>query len=763
MSMDFKKILAQYNIENFEWSTMEGYESHNFKIVDANTKMVLKLYEANYHIEQFVNAESELLLYLNRDDCPKPLKTIDGKLSGHFGQGRDFKLFRLLDFLDGVFLSEVPHTKKLIENFGAFMGKLNKAMSGFKSVAIEAKKDAWGIWDLQNNHLSKKHLHCIEDVAVRRLAHYFLLQYKMHVVPKIGDLRKQVIHGDANDWNVLVNPGATDEISGIIDFGDCCHAALINELAVALVYVMFDKSNPLKWASSFIRGYHAVNPLRDEELDLLYYLIGTRLSVSLCQSAYNAKLNPDKAYISISEKQARTLLHQWIEINPIKARIFFREAVGYPDKIEDTTKQDLKRRYQHTSKAMSLTFDQPIKMTGAAFQYMYDNLGNTYLDVYNNIPQVGHEHPKVVEAAQKQMAQLNTNSRYLNEVYLKYTEALLKKFPEPLNKVFLLNSGSAASDLAIRLTRAYSANTNILVMEHGYHGNSQLGIDISDYKFNGKGGTGKKDYISIAALPETYRGKYSTENEQAGRLYAEEAIENLQKQDKKVAAFITECIVGCGGQVPLATGYLNKIFPYMRSQGGLCICDEVQTGFGRTGSYYWAFEKYRVVPDIVIIGKPMGNGHPIAGVVTTNEIAKAFETGMEFFSSFGGNPVSCAVGLAVLKVIEEEQLQQHAKTVGAYFKHQLNILKNDFDVIGEVRGEGLFLGIDLVQDKQSKLANTALAKTIKNKLKKAGILVGTDGPYNNVIKIKPPICFSTTNADQFLREFKLILSDIPVL
>jgi len=732
---------------------MDGYASINFKISTPSKNYVLKLYDDDWVSQHQIEAENDVLLQLNNASYPIPYKNNNGKYISKVKIDGKPKLGRLLSFLKGNFLAESYHTQTLIEHFGTSVAKLDKALSLQKHLAIQAKKD---VWDLQYNHLSKKHLTQISTHSTRRMAHHFFLQYQTHVSPIVNELRKQLIHGDANDWNVLVDAHKPDYISGLIDFGDMCFSPLINEIAIALVYIMFDKEEPLQWAVYFLSTYHKVLPLQEKELDVLYYLIGVRLSVSLCQSAFHKKAAPAKDYISISEEQGICLIEKWIRINPLKAKAEFRKSVGLSIQLKDTILTDLKRRYRRTSSAMSLTFEKPIKMTGSAFQYMYDDLGNTYLDLYNNIPQVGHGHPAVVEAAQQQIAQLNTNSRYLNEVYLQYTEALLKKFPAPLNKIFLVNSGSAASDLAIRLAYAHTTNRQLLVMEHGYHGNTQLGINISHYKFEGKGGEGKKDLITIAELPDMYRGKYADMGKEAGKLFAQDCMDKLKKGNQKIAAFITESIVGCGGQVPLADGYLHEMFNYIRAQGGICICDEVQTGFGRTGTHFWAFEKYGVVPDMVIIGKPMANGHPIGAVVTTDAIAKSFETGMEFFSSFGGNPVSCAIGLSVLQVIENEQLLEHAKTIGDYFKSQLRRLENRFETIGNIRGEGLFLGIDLIESKKhkttktAKVPNTNLAKLVKNKLKNQRILVGTDGPFDNVVKIKPPLTITKKNVDEFI-------------
>ena len=317
---------------------------------------------------------------------------------------------------------------------------------------------------------------------------------------------------------------------------------------------------------------------------------------------------------------------------------------------------------------------------------MYDYKGTTFLDAYNNIPHVGHNHPKVVEAAQKQLLKLNTNTRYLYDELAAYAHDLLSYFPPRLNKVFFVNSGSEASDLAIRIARFCSAK-GVAVVEHGYHGHTQTGIEISDYKFNHPKGIGQADHIvKLPLLSEQDCPHFSNRWPE---------IEKQLEQSTDLAAFISESILGCAGQVPLLDGYLPKIYEQIRKGGGYCIADEVQTGFGRVGTHFWAFQQQNVIPDMVVIGKPMGNGHPMGAVICTSELADTFSEGVEFFSSFGGNPVSCVIGKAVLEVIAEEELQQQALQNGNYYLKSLDELKQIHEGIHEIRGSGLFVGVDL--------------------------------------------------------------------
>ena len=745
-------LLNHYNLSNVSLQKMEGYISTNYKVDARQGTFVLKVYPAE--AKEDVLAETEMiehLTHLNASSLSKPIPNTKAELITLANINGEAKLLRLLTFVEGDFLAEVNQTPDLLYSLGQFMAEIDKSLVHFRNKGIEARKLDW---DLQHINQCRALGTDISDPAERKLVDYFFLQWDQQVHPQLASLRKAIIHNDANDWNILVKE---NRVSGIIDFGDSVYTPLINELAITITYSVFGKEDPIASALPIIEGYTSILKLFEEEIDLLYYLIAGRLIMSVCKSAHEKKLKPESEYITISEKPAWDLLRKWVTINPLHAKNEFRKAAGLPLQEIPEIDEVLERRYTSLSPIMSVSYKKPIYMESAAFQFMFDRYGSSFLDAYNNIPHVGHQHPRVVESGQRQMAKLNTNTRYLYDPLQEYAEKLLSKFPSTLNKVYFVNSGSAASDLAVRLAQTYSQKQGMVVMEHGYHGNTRMGIDISPYKYQSKGGKGKAHHIIEAAIPDTYRGAYRNNNGEAGMAYANDLLEKIRSHEGGIAGFIAEPIIGCGGQVPLAKGYLQAVYPAIRAQGGVCISDEVQTGFGRMGNHFWGYEMQGVVPDIVILGKPMGNGHPMGAVVTTEAIAEAFNNGMEFFSSFGGNPVSCAIGSAVLDVIEEEQLQQNASMVGDYFMDQLRQLQNEFTTIGDVRGSGLFIGVEFIKDDQL-TPNTELAQRIKNELRNRHILVSTDGPYDSVIKSKPPLCFTKSNVDQVIEEMRQVLS-----
>ena len=401
----------------------------------------------------------------------------------------------------------------------------------------------------------------------------------------------------------------------------------------------------------------------------------------------------------------------------------------------------LKQRESHLGKALSIAHGKPLHITHGRMQYLFAADGTRYLDLVNNVCHVGHSNPRVVEAAQRQMALLNTNTRYVYDGLTEYLGRLAATLPEKLSVGFLVNSGSEANELAVRIARAHTGAHDMVVVEGAYHGHTGMLIDLSPYKFRGPGGKGKPEpWVHVVPIPDSYRGGERDYAAELGDIVAEAA---------PIAGFLVESMLSCAGQIPLPLDYLPAAFEHVRAAGGLCIADEVQVGFGRVGTHMWAFEEHGVVPDIVVMGKPMGNGHPMAAVFTTPEIAASFE-GMEFFSTFGGNPVSCAVGLAVLDAIEQDGLMQRATELGGRFMAGLRELQKRHSIIGDVRGRGLFLGIELVRDRETQDPATEETASIVDEMRDRNVLLSTDGPYHNVIKIKPPMVLSKEDVDTTL-------------
>jgi 4-aminobutyrate aminotransferase-like enzyme len=419
-----------------------------------------------------------------------------------------------------------------------------------------------------------------------------------------------------------------------------------------------------------------------------------------------------------------------------------------------TNDEILEARRRFVGGNISVGYRRPLQVVRGAMQYLFDEAGRRYIDAYNNVPHVGHCHPRVVEAAERQLRTVNTNTRYLDENLARYAEQLTSTLPAPLQVCYFVNSGSEANELALRLARTHSRQYDLIVLDAAYHGNTTTLIDISPYKFNHPSGLGKPPWVHVVPMPDTFRGEYRNRapsnhrDWDTGEQYANAVARSIGKlRGRGLCGFIAESCPSVGGQIMFPPGYLAAVYRLVRDAGGVCIADEVQTAYGRIGTHFYAFEEQGVVPDIVVLGKPIGNGFPLGAVVTTPEIAASFDNGMEFFSTFGGSTVSCAVGLAVLEVVRDEQLQAHAREVGDHLLGRLRSLPDRSALVGDVRGSGLFIGVELVRDRKTLEPAAAEASDVVNRLREEGILIGTDGPYHNVLKIRPPMPFTKEDAD----------------
>ncbi|CAH0762666.1 unnamed protein product [Bemisia tabaci] len=443
--------------------------------------------------------------------------------------------------------------------------------------------------------------------------------------------------------------------------------------------------------------------------------------------------------------------------------------------LEKLSKTDtIHLRKRHVGQACKLFYKHdPLKIVRAERQYMYDENDVQYLDCINNVAHVGHCHPEVVRAACDQLSILNTNNRFLHDNLVICARKLTSILPEPLSVCFLVNSGSEANDLALRLARIHTKHHDVITVDHAYHGHLTSLIDISPYKFNLPGGTGKPSWVHVAPCPDTYRGKYRASDyppgTDLGAKYADDVrllIKKAVDSNRTISAFFAESLMSCGGQVILPPNYLRNVYRYVREAGGVCIADEVQVGFGRVGKHWWAFQLQGddVIPDIVTVGKPMGNGHPVAAVITTRSIANSFQqTGVEYFNTYGGNPVSCAVANAVMDVLEKEHLRDHATQVGNHFFNSLCQLQAKHPLIGDVRGVGLFIGIELVRDREKKIPATEEAEHVVARMREEHILISSDGPDRNVLKLKPPMVFTEQNADLTIKVLDQVLNEIAYL
>ena len=759
----------QYGLQ-VEAHQLPGEHDQNFYLKTSNEKEFVLKISCSTEERALLELQNKVMELLEKDahslSIPKVYASKSKKTITEVSDNRGVSyLVRLLTFVPGKLLAHVkPHTPKLLHSLGRVLGTIDTSLLEFDHPAAHRILK----WDLAQAGWIREYTQYIEQPARRTIVEKFLEQFEKYSVGKLSKTRSSVIYNDANDYNVLVSDDdpAQCTVAGVIDFGDLVYTHTICEPAIASAYAMMGKADPIPAAAHIVRGYHQVLSLTPEELELLFPLICIRLCITATNAAYQRTHEPDNKYLTISEQPAWILLEKLAKVNPQFAHRTFRTACDMPayPAANKTAGQPLENccntsgmeaeeilalRHKFIGKSLSIAYQKPLHIVRGSMQYLYDEQGRRFLDCVNNVAHVGHSHPRVVKAGQSQMAVLNTNTRYLHENLVRYAKQLCSTLPQPLSVSYFVCSGSEANELALRLARSHTGQKDLIVLDVSYHGNTTTLVDISPYKHDGPGGFGTPSYVHKVPTPDVYRGLYKKNDPLAGEKYAAhiaETIERIHQKDSRLSAFIGEPIMGCAGQIVLPEGYLKEAYLQVRNAGGVCIADEVQVGFGRAGTHFWAFETQGVVPDIVTLGKPAGNGHPLAAVITTPEIAASFANGMEYFNTFGGNPVSCAIGMAVLDVIAEEHLQENALEVGNYLINSLGELMKKHSIIGDVRGLGLFIGVELVSDRKTLEPAGEQAACLINLMKEHGILLSTDGPFHNVIKIKPPLVFTRENA-----------------
>lgn len=453
-------------------------------------------------------------------------------------------------------------------------------------------------------------------------------------------------------------------------------------------------------------------------------------------------------------------MYLWAAIcpSPVALMNLPDEKVHYAPIEKAEIKQD---REAHFGGNLSLTYDDPVMLVRGWKHHVFDEWGRPFLDAYNNVPHVGHAHPRIQAVAADQLKRINSNTRYLHPAQTAFADKILSKMPDHLQVCYFVNSGSEANELALRLARAHTGAKGMITPDHGYHGNTTGAVDISAYKFNKSGGVGQADWVELVEVADDYRGTYQRDDPERAQKFAalaDPAIASLQRKGQGVAGFIAETFPSVGGQIIPPRGYLAAVYEQIRSAGGICIADEVQTGLGRLGDHYFGFEYQEVLPDIVVLGKPIGNGHPIGVLVTTKEIAESFDNGIEFFSTFGGSTLSCRIGREVLDIIDDEGLQENALAVGGALIAGLKTLEAKYDCVGDVRGMGLFLGLELIHPDGSEA--TDVCAYVKNRMRDHRILIGSEGPKDNVLKIRPPLTIDAEDAAMIIAVLDQVLSEL---
>ena len=497
---------------------------------------------------------------------------------------------------------------------------------------------------------------------------------------------------------------------------------------------------------------------------LIFDLVSTRCAIEVAIANWRVRDHPENTdYIMAGNQRAGAHLDRMRELGPERMYAALRRACASPVSIkfsdftrtqpsEDDLQSLIERRRQHLGPELELSYDNPVHVVRGEGVWLIDDTGRALLDAYNNVPSVGHCHPAVVQALAQQAATLNTNTRYLYSSVIEYAERLTATMPGDLSVCMFVCSGSEANDLAWRLAKAHTGNAGGIVMEDAYHGTTDAVYELSPADYGIDKGRSLAQHLATVPAPDGYRGQFRRDDPRYVDRYVacfDDAFASLHTRGFAPAAYYLDLVLCSNGIMVPPPGYLSAAFRKVRAAGGLCVADEVQSGFGRTGHHMWGFEAHDVVPDIVTLGKPIGNGLSMAAVVTTPAIVASLMKETDFFSTTGGNPVACAVGLAVLDVLEQEGLQERAARVGAKLRSHIEKLAERHPLIGEVRGAGLFIGVELVRDHSTLEPAAKETAAVVNRMRELGVLVGIEGPCSNVLKIRPPLVFDENHALQF--------------
>ena len=721
---------------------LPGYEDENFAVEAPEGRFVLRISHAGIARET-LEFQNELMRRAHASlgaALPRVRESLAGAALEPWPDDPR-RLARVLTWVEGEpWRASIHPGRGVPPRFHAQLGSLVARMDLALRGAPERPSPPGFVWELSNAPavIRARLAELPDDRRRRELVEQCLRDFEAWGgASGLASLPRAAIHGDVNDLNVMIVEG---EVAGLIDFGDAAHGLRAAELAITATYAMQGEHDPLAALHALASAYFAQLPLEPEERAALPLLIRLRACVSVVIAAENARKHPDAAYYQLSAEPGWRLLTQLDAAGPARVAATVDDAAhGRPFAPSDEVDALLAARAR-LGPNLSLAYERPLHIVAGRGAELFDERGRAYIDGVNNICHVGHGHPRVIEAAAAQWARLNTNTRYLHGSVLEYAARLAASFPappeghEPLEVCFFCCSGSEANELAVRIARAATGREDVAVLEHAYHGHTQTLIELSPYKHAGPGGRGPGPHTRVLPMPDPLRAPWREPEFRAAHAKAWATAFATPAP----AALMVESIMGCGGQVEFDPGYLEALFAAARAAGALCIADEVQVGFGRVGSHMWAFETQGVRPDIVTLGKPIGNGHPMAAVVTTRSIAAAFANGMEYFNSFGGNPVSAEVGQAVLAVIEDEGLMDAARIRGAQLREGLESLAQRHPAIAQVRGRGLFVGVELCRPGAHE-ADAALARRVVEHARGQGVLLSIDGPRHNVLKIKPPL------------------------
>jgi 4-aminobutyrate aminotransferase-like enzyme/Ser/Thr protein kinase RdoA (MazF antagonist) len=722
---------------------LTGERDRNFRLQAVDGSLyVLKLIDpasTSASLERQVG----VLRYLHQEfpslPVPRVFPTQAGAPLGVVVHGRLTHSTLLISYLAGEPLGTRAPTASLLAEFGAMLARLDRALQGFFDPYFNSSGVEVLAWDMRRLPELSSFAEYLDNPRVRRRVGQISTGFGA-LMPLLERLRAQTIHGDCHGSNVLVDV-TRSRVTGVVDFGDMIHGPLVFEIAVAMSELLTEGIATAADLPRLLQAYTSVQRLQVAEIERLYDLIAARHAVTILVHAWRCQHDPPGA--ASLEAAAATAVRSLDQLADKGREELTREWHDAAGTLPPSTPLGLRRR-QLLGAGAELFYEEPLHLVRGEGAWLFDPAGRRYLDVYNNVPHVGHAHPAVIEAIERQIGLLNTHTRYLHESVLDYAEQLVSRLPESLNTCIFVNSGSEANDVAWRLAQFATGNAGGLVMSYAYHGITGAVTALTP-------SAGAVPDLRIATLMAPPSGLSRNDIPDRAQLHAvaadtERAIEALRARGVKPAAFYLDSAFTSTGIFDPPQEWLSEMTARIRAAGAVIVGDEVQYGLGRSGSHFWGFERRGLMPDIVTLGKPVGNGFPLGVVISNRELIEKFQLRYGFFSTFGGNPVAAAAGLAVLDTLDREQLMANASATGSYLRTQLRTLSARHACLGEVRGSGLLLGLEVL-DSRGALSRERARRFVNHLAQRHSVLTGTEGPTGAVLKLRPPLVFGRQHAD----------------
>ena len=731
------------------WTRLEGERDQNYRVSPPGAPSVVLKVCNPAEGDAVLACQAEVLEHIALVDPSLPVphlrRSLNGDALARLTHGGLTYPVMALSWLDGEVLGEGVLSRGALSELGRLLSRLGLATRGFVNGAPAARQLVWDTRQVLQLMPAIAHLP-EED---QPLAHGILSRHEAVTVPAMRRMRSQVIHGDVHPYNTLVD--AAGRVSGIIDFGDMVHGPLILDLANAAGDFLTPSADAAEMIFDMVKGYQSVTPLEEAEADALLDLIEVRLLMTPLIDALKAANGiASQGYFTAFNSRSLPMIRELRRIGHDRLKGLIRRAATFPaapQRHAATLDEAVSRRRSVMGEKLYVFYDPPLHIVKGEGVWLTASDGRRYLDCYNNVPHVGHSHPYVAEAIARQARTLSTNTRYITDQCIEYAERLVALCPEGLTSVIFVNSGSEANDLAWRMAKAFTGHKGGLAMDFAYHGVSEA---IDAFSPSNAPEHWQAPHIRLLPPPDTYRGPYGPAEAGLGERYAalaEPMIADLQASGLGVVAAMVDSAFMTNGILDAPPGYLTSVVERVRKAGGLFIADEVQSGFGRMGTAFWGHRHHSVTPDFITIGKPAGNGFPVGAVITRPDILAHFLKFGPFFSTFGGNNMACAAGIAVLDVIRDENLLTNALATGAYLRQGLRGLMESHSLIGDVRGVGLATGVELVHDRKTRQPAGDVMPRLLGLIRDEGVLIGGEGKLGNVLKIRPPIVFSQHDAD----------------